>query len=140
MLSGRNGEGGRNCHDCRSGNRLHLYTVQDISQVDITGLGALSTALYQMAAAVCHHVSAMSGTCRSSRAITRVPERRQFKFFPKGICSLLIEVSLSSKMNGILKYRWDLHIHKVTLRNGLTSRNHFPTGLLFVTISYRKRI
>lgn len=42
----------------RSGNRLYLYTVQDISQVDITGLGALSTALYQMAAAICHHVSA----------------------------------------------------------------------------------
>lgn len=42
----------------RSGNKLYLYTVQDILQVDMTGLGALSTALYQMAAAVCHHVSA----------------------------------------------------------------------------------
>lgn len=58
----------------RSGNKLYLCTVQDILQVDITGLGALPTALYQMAAAVCHHVSALipavSGTWCSSYAPT----------------------------------------------------------------------
>lgn len=43
----------------RSGSILYLDAVKDILQIDISGLGALSSAEYDMAAAVCHHVSAL---------------------------------------------------------------------------------
>lgn len=73
----------------------------------------------------CYHLSSREKTIQ-------VFSRRDLLTFDRGFSN--------SKMNGILKYRWDFHIHKVTLRNGLISRNHFTTGLLFVTISYRKGI
>lgn len=39
----------------------------------------------------------------------------------------------SGKMNGVLKYRWDLCICKAALRKGLIPGKHCTTSLLFVT-------
>lgn len=35
----------------------------------------------------------------------------------------------------ILSYKWNMHTHKMTLTNGLLSRNQFSTGLLLFTVS-----
>lgn len=62
-------------------------------------------------------------------------------FFPMMELLIFDKGFLNSKMNDILEYKWDLHIHKVTLRTGLILRKHLTAGLLFVTIFfYRKRI
>lgn len=40
----------------------------------------------------------------------------------------------NSKINEILEYGWDFHIHKVTLRTGLILREYLMARLPFVTI------
>lgn len=73
---------------------------------------------------ICYHLSP-----RETRI--QVFSKRDLLIFDRGFSN--------SKMNGILKYRWDLHIHEVTLRNGLITRDHFTTGLLFVTNFLQKK-